>query len=658
MSTTYVNFDIEVEHLADLTYALRIQSQAGELRLRITFPYNEEQLERQLLLIENALLSTQSLRRRAASPHEATVQELGRTLFNALFPGEARGLYYECRRTAAQNGAGVRVRLRLLSPELTTVPWEFLYDDTYGEYLCLSRDTPFVRMLSVPKPLTPLRIAPPLRILGFACSPAGLPPLDVNLERSRLEQALSRLQARGLVHLEWLENPTWRDLQRTMRAGPWHVFHFVGHGAFDSDREEGTILLLDDNGAPRPLTASQLALLLANHGFLRLAVINACESAQSSRRDMFASIAASLLRSGLPAVIAMQQEITDRASIEFTTTFYEAIADGMPLDTAMSEARVSVCVAYNDCVEWGTPVLYLHAPDGVIFDLQKGAATENAPPAAAARAIDAPVAKPPPSTPPLASAPGPAATPRTAALFDWVMIPAGAFWMGSDLGQDAHAAADEQPQHRVELPAFRIARTPVTNRQYQAYVQATGAPPPGHWREGAIPAGKENHPVVQVSWREAVAFCAWAGVALPSEAQWEKAARGTDGRIYPWGAEPPDARRANFDRTVGEPTPVDAYPSGASPFGVLDMAGNVLEWTRSLWGSNVAAPDEPYPAVDISLDEAISAPDRVLRVLRGGAFNLAAVCLRCAFRSTSVAHRRNPAIGFRVVTLPNQGEPS
>jgi serine/threonine-protein kinase len=238
------------------------------------------------------------------------------------------------------------------------------------------------------------------------------------------------------------------------------------------------------------------------------------------------------------------------------------------------------------------------------------------------------------------------------------MIPAGAFWMGSDLGQDAHAAADEQPQHRVELPAFRIARTPVTNRQYQAYVQATGAPPPGHWREGAIPAGKENHPVVQVSWREAVAFCAWAGVALPSEAQWEKAARGTDGRIYPWGAEPPDARRANFDRTVGEPTPVDAYPSGASPFGVLDMAGNVLEWTRSLWGSNVAAPDEPYPAVDISLDEAIYAPDRVLRVLRGGAFNLAAVCLRCAFRSTSVAHRRNPAIGFRVVTLPNQGEPS
>ena len=155
-----------------------------------------------------------------------------------------------------------------------------------------------------------------------------------------------------------------------------------------------------------------------------------------------------------------------------------------------------------------------------------------------------------------------------------VRVPAGPFLMGDD-------------KHTVDLPEFYIGKYPVTNQQYAAFVQASKARAPDHWKEGKIPAGKENHPVVYVKWDEAVAFCQWLSqasgheVRLPSQAEWEKAARGADGRTYPWGNEPPpNPDLCNFkDSGIGDTTPVDRYPNGASPYGALDMAGNVWEWT-------------------------------------------------------------------------------
>lgn len=176
--------------------------------------------------------------------------------------------------------------------------------------------------------------------------------------------------------------------------------------------------------------------------------------------------------------------------------------------------------------------------------------------------------------------PKPVHTPPTMPiLFEWCHVPAGDFLMGSN---DQHS--DEKPQHTVNLPDFYIAKTPVTNTQYKRFVDEQGYQAPSHWQQGQIPKDKEHHPVVNVSWRDDAAFCAWANVQLPSEAQWEKAARGTDGRLYPWGNQPPTEQLCNFSGSqIGDTTPVNNYPDGASPYGCLDMAGNVREWTSSLY---------------------------------------------------------------------------
>jgi formylglycine-generating enzyme required for sulfatase activity len=231
---------------------------------------------------------------------------------------------------------------------------------------------------------------------------------------------------------------------------------------------------------------------------------------------------------------------------------------------------------------------------------------------------------------------------------EMVLIPAGDFLMGSDPRKDKDAYDDEQPQHILSLPDYYLAKAPVTNAQYAAFVQATGHKQPGHWEGGKPPGGKEDHPVVHVSWHDAVAYCRWLAEVtgrpynLPSEAEWEKGARGTDGRIYPWG-DRWDAKRCNTgEGGPGDTTSVGAYPQGASPYGLLDMAGNVWEWTRSI------KKDYPYNSEDGR--ENLKAGD--LRVVRGGAFYDGAWYVRCACRLGDSPFYRRRDYGFRVVVAP------
>lgn len=231
---------------------------------------------------------------------------------------------------------------------------------------------------------------------------------------------------------------------------------------------------------------------------------------------------------------------------------------------------------------------------------------------------------------------------RPSVTFDWVNIPGGPFRMGSGTSEIEDALFHEEtPQLRVFAQDFLISRTPVTNGQYQRFVEGTGYPSPGHWLDRRISESLADHPVTYVDWYDACAFCAWSGCRLPTEAEWEKAARGVDGRRYPWGEDSPDVRQARFAVMAGETTAeVRHAPLGASPYGVLDMAGNVWEWVHTLY--------RPYPYNSADGREEDASPDR--RVLRGGSFlSPDARYLRCAARSRSYPVRRRDHIGFRVV---------
>ena len=257
-------------------------------------------------------------------------------------------------------------------------------------------------------------------------------------------------------------------------------------------------------------------------------------------------------------------------------------------------------------------------------------------------------------------------------LLGFTRIPAGPFLMGSDLTRDADAFSDEQPQHAVDLQYdYYMARYPVTVAQFQAFAQASGYQP---WDNDSL-QGLPNHPVAWVNWHDALAYCEWLTarlrewaetpeplahllrdvgwcVTLPSEAEWEKAARGADGRRYPWGDDP-DPNCANCDATgIGKTSAVGCFPAGVSPYGVEEMSGNVWEWTRSLWGSEWNKLIFPYPYKPDDGREQLQAPDDIRRVVRGGAAWGDRQYARCAARFLVDARDVFNVVGFRVVVRP------
>lgn len=234
---------------------------------------------------------------------------------------------------------------------------------------------------------------------------------------------------------------------------------------------------------------------------------------------------------------------------------------------------------------------------------------------------------------------------------EMVFVPAGSFIRGSNKVDTEKKASefgtmrpwylDEHPEQRVFVPAFFIDAYEATNAEYKRFIEATNSRPPLLWEGREFPAGREGYPVTMVNWYEADRYCRWAGKRLPTEIEWEKAARGTDGREFPWGDEF-DPKKANTGESgIGDLAPVGSFDQGVSPYGVYDMAGNVLEWTSDWY--------TPYPGATYTSDLF----GEKFKVIRGGSWGgpgghyALPLFFRSAYRSFSPPEERYNDLGLR-----------
>lgn len=230
-----------------------------------------------------------------------------------------------------------------------------------------------------------------------------------------------------------------------------------------------------------------------------------------------------------------------------------------------------------------------------------------------------------------------------------VLIPAGEFLMGTSLSH-RDGGRDEYPQRRVSLPPFYIDVYEVTNGRYLQFITATGHRVPEHprdrkltlWRETTVPDAFRDHPVTNVDWADAAAYCSWAGKRLPTEAEWERAARGTSGRRFPWGETEPTRAMANYLnqwRNGAGLEPVGSHPQGATPEGVQDLEGNVWEWVADWY--------DPHYYENGSVSNPQGPPEGTRKVIRGSGWESEAPLLRAAHRVNSDPANRNHSLGFR-----------
>lgn len=601
----YENFDLQIITTDEGYGAYVIQSPVGEVDAHFSLDFSQEEL-RKFFWISGRSLRKVRLKKSAEAPPPLTPRQFGQRLYNAVFAGPIRTQLRRSLDAVAGPKKGLRIRLRLSDvPELAELPWEYLYATDLDRELANATDTPVVRYLDLDQPEQQMTIRPPLHILGVVSNPKNVPPLKVEQEWRQLHDALDGLASRQLLTLERLTSPTLDALQARLRDEAVHVLHFIGHGDFDDDTELGVLFFEDGNRMNRLVLANQLATILREHDTLRLAFLNACQGAQGGRTNSFGGVAQKLVQQGVPSVLAMQFPVSDRAAITLAREFYHALARGYPVDAATSEARKKVYVEGSDGGttpgqsaaqfngEWGTPVLFTRSADNRILDMPEGDAR--------------PIIE----------------------HQDWepetVLIPGGPFMIGSDEDNQ-----NESPLREETLPDFRMGKGPVTNVQYAEFIKHNPehpTPKKPDWFLRKPPEGKEDHPVVGVSWHDAKAYCDWLSektgriYRLPSEEEWEKAARGRDGRRYPWSNEWTD----DVANVAGEDTtPISEYEAGASPDGCLDMLGNVQEWTQTIGENN-----RP--------------------IHRGGSYRSDSDSVRCSARSVSSPESAVLWRGFRVM---------
>ncbi|MFI2203566.1 CHAT domain-containing protein [Streptomyces sp. NPDC020192] len=413
----------------EFDFVLEMSEAPGGYSIEVSSPCGEDRalaeidalglLER-LPSLQAAVLGSAVRSRGVETELETPVRQVGSMLYDAVFQSAIKALYLSSRQKAQERGQRLRMVLRVRAPDLAALPWELLHDAKLGGYLCLHH--PIIRYVEILEPVSPLRVVPPLRILGMVSLPGSLGALDADAEKESLSTALEPLINDRMVQLDWVPGHTKQDLFEALLRG-CHIFHFTGHGQFDDVRHQGMILFADEQGRPDPLHAEALGSLISvADPAPRLVVLNSCETGTSRSQDLFSSTAAELEYT-VPAVVAMQFAVTDKAAVLFARAFYQALAANRPVDEAVRTGRIALRADKDDSLECFTPVLYQRSGDARLFDLTSP--RQSTPPrtvvqeinqlqwdaGGARRSEERPTPRPPPPTPTPAPAPAPAPTP-------------------------------------------------------------------------------------------------------------------------------------------------------------------------------------------------------------------------------------------------------
>jgi hypothetical protein len=397
----YTNLLLSFKQRGDREYEVTATSDGGAIATStFTIPMSDEALQdaiRNLSETRSALTGPTTRKITPVTEHGVTAQEFGSTLANALITGDVATMF-----DAARSRGAVRMRLNMTTePELLRIPWEFLRRN--GKDLASQRDCTLVRELVTAEPARPYLVEGKIRMLGVIANPRH--DLDVDGEKRRVSEALEKCHDQ--VELEWLEDCTFKSLQRKLQD-TYHILHFVGHSAF-TDEGDSIILLSDENGMAKEQSADSIAQLIGRQNSLQLVVFNSCDGARTKLDDPFASIATMLVQQGQSAVIAMQFEISDPAAKAFAEELYFCLIDRRyPIDAAVAEARIAMLDVNQ--IEFATPVLFLRPGFVELFNFKPAVpASETlstAPLANTSAAVGLPPPKLPGASPASAGAPG------------------------------------------------------------------------------------------------------------------------------------------------------------------------------------------------------------------------------------------------------------
>jgi len=363
---TYLDFELTIEKSGKDKYLMRAEFGDQTVEANFVNPFNADKREVINSTLTAAALRRTSKTRAANTPEVARMKDFGGTLFENVIAGSVNEFLTRCRDEAAKERKGIRWRLAL-DPGLEDLPWEFLCER--DRFLALDPRNPIVRYIKPDTWISPLKAEHPLRLLVVIASPKDEVQLDTDAEKQRILEALKPLVEKGQLQISIIEGPdTWERIIDTLLPDQTHILHFIGHGAFDDRNQQGVLVMEDRDGKALRINSERLSVLMQGKSRLRLIVLNSCLGSVGESVQPFSSVAAGMVRSGIPAVIAMQFEITDVAAREIAETFYAALALNRPVDAALTEARRKIYLTQDDSLEWATPILYMQVPDGQLFE--------------------------------------------------------------------------------------------------------------------------------------------------------------------------------------------------------------------------------------------------------------------------------------------------